>query len=184
MCQDEVIDPSPLRAAPNSPPFLMQLKHRVLHNTTEYYPPPPAHWINGQGVKNVKVADMRYKCDDKKVCVCVCVLELEEEKEANTSDPRRLFFLKTGEPRKKPSYFSLNPGLLIRILIIGLWNNPYITWVGSHPLYNPKQPEFFSWLRCDDSWTSTGWWWLSFNPSEKICERQNGFIFPNFRGEN
>ena len=27
-------------------------------------------------------------------------------------------------------------------------------------------------------------WWLSFNPSEKICASQNGYIFPNFRGEN
>ena len=45
------------------------------------------------------------------------------------------------EPRKKPSYFPLNPGWLIGILTM-VYYNPHIT--GQYnPLYNPNNQGFF-----------------------------------------
>ncbi len=49
------------------------------------------------------------------------------------------------KPRKKPSYFSLNPGWLIGILTMAYYN-PYITGQYNH-LYTLNNPVFFSWLR-------------------------------------
>ena len=50
------------------------------------------------------------------------------------------------EPQQKSSYFPLNPGWSIGILIMVYYNFQY-NWVVRHPLYNPKQPgALFSWL--------------------------------------
>ena len=45
------------------------------------------------------------------------------------------------EPRKKPSYFPLNPGWLIGILIVVHYNHYIVGWY--NPLYNPTKQGFF-----------------------------------------
>ena len=45
------------------------------------------------------------------------------------------------KPRKKPSYFPLNPGwLMTGSLFHGLWNNPKKNWVGNVITYITNQP--------------------------------------------
>ena len=56
-----------------------------------------------------------------------------------------------------------------------------------HPMFednNPQVPQKKTKPRSETHpYPSRKRWWLSFNPFEKY-DRQNGFIFPNFRGEN
>ncbi len=47
------------------------------------------------------------------------------------------------EPRKKPSYFPLNPGWLIGILISWFMKYFLYNWVVFHPLYNPGPTKVF-----------------------------------------
>ncbi len=65
-------------------------------------------------------------------------------------------------------FLAKYPGLLT----IGEQNPPKYGGICFHPWWNPQTPKLISWLV--GGWT---------NPFEKYA-RQNGFIFPNFRGEN
>ena len=54
---------------------------------------------------------------------------------------------KKNEPRKKTSYFPLNPGCLIGFNLQGFMKLSPYNWVVCHPIYNSTNPGSFSWLK-------------------------------------